>query len=125
MVLVGDEMYAPYERPPLSKEALTAADEPLPTTIIGADMLSELNVEFLGGQRVQTIDRCAQRVELSDGRHLSYDQLLLATGARARVLRTIGGERALTLRTFPEALKLRSLLVPGPALSWSALASSV
>ena len=112
LVLVGDEMYAPYERPPLSKEALTAADEPLPTTIIGADMLSELNVEFLGGQRVQTIDRCAQRVELSDGRHLSYDQLLLATGARARVLRTIGGERALTLRTFPEALKLRSLLVP-------------
>ena len=82
------------------------------TTIISPDELTRLNIDFLSGKRAQTIDRCRQRVELSDGRQLNYDQLLSATGARARALRTTGGERALTLRTFPEALKLRSLLVP-------------
>ncbi len=112
MVLVGDEIYAPYERPPLSKSLLTAPDEPLPTTIMAPDKLAALGVDFLSDQRAQTVDRGTQRVELSDGRHLHYDRLLLATGARARALRTIGGERALTLRTFPEALRLRSLLVP-------------
>jgi 3-phenylpropionate/trans-cinnamate dioxygenase ferredoxin reductase subunit len=112
LVLVGDEIYAPYERPPLSKNALIAPEEPLPTTIIAPDKLTALSIGFLSGKRAQTIDRATQRVELSDGRHLDYDRLLLATGARARALPTIGGERALTLRTYPEALKLRSLLVP-------------
>lgn len=116
LVLVGDEIYAPYERPPLSKEALSAADEPWPTTVVGPDELATLKIDFLSGKQALAIDRCTQRVELSDGQQLNYDRLLLATGARARDLRTIGGERALTLRTFPEALKLRSLLVPGAHL---------
>ncbi len=33
ITLVGDEHDLPYERPPLSKQALTDAIEPAPTTI--------------------------------------------------------------------------------------------
>jgi 3-phenylpropionate/trans-cinnamate dioxygenase ferredoxin reductase subunit len=88
----------------------------LPTTIVGPDELARLKIEFFSGTQALTLDRGAQRVELSDGGRLNYDRLLLATGARARHLRTVGAERALTLRTFPEALKLRSLLVPGAHL---------
>lgn len=112
LALVGEERCAPYERPPLSKVALSAATEPSPTTIIGLDRLAELNIDFLSGTRAQAIDRGAQRVELTGGRHLNYDRLLLATGARARALSIAGGEEALTLRTFSDALNLHSLLVP-------------
>jgi 3-phenylpropionate/trans-cinnamate dioxygenase ferredoxin reductase subunit len=112
VTLVGEETHAPYERPPLSKAVLSGDSEPAPTTISSADHLRELEIDFLSGVVADTIDRQGHEVGLADGRRLRYDRLLLATGAFARPLPLPGGELAVTLRTFADAVRLRARLVP-------------
>ena len=113
LTLVGDEALAPYERPPLSKAALTGDDAPVPSTIHHEDRLAELGVDFVGGAPAVAIDRVAREVELKGGRRVGYDRLVLATGARPRPLPVPGGDSALMLRTVADAHALRDALVPG------------
>ncbi len=81
VVLVTAEADGPYRRPHLSKALWNGGD--LAKAYLGT---AERGVEVLTGTRVQHVDTAARRVELSGGGGLSYDQLLLATGARARRL---------------------------------------
>lgn len=115
--LIGEEPHFPYERPPLSKAAMTAADEPLPTHILDEPRCRAAGIAHLAGVRVTAIDRAAHRVELSDGRPLGYAKLLIATGAGPRRLALPGAEHALYLRTFADALALRSRLATGARLA--------
>ncbi|GAB98633.1 putative ferredoxin reductase [Gordonia namibiensis NBRC 108229] len=91
IVLIGDEPYLPYHRPPMSKTYL--ADT------VGIDDLLIRGTEFYDKQnirvrraRVERIDRAEQRVVLSDGESLSYDRLALCTGARPVRLGIPGAE---------------------------------
>lgn len=115
VTILGDEPHRPYERPPLSKAALTDADEPQAAFILTPEGLDEHDIAHLGGRAAISIDRAAHEVELADGERLSYDRLLIATGARARRLAVPGAgpENVLYLRTFDEARKLRARLAPG------------
>ncbi|HLW91965.1 MAG TPA: FAD-dependent oxidoreductase [Roseiarcus sp.] len=113
LILIGEELHPPYERPPLSKAALTAEAEPSPSAIADAYRLADLRVERLAGARVTAIDRAEHRLVTSEHGGIDYERLLLATGARARQLRAPGGEHAILLRTYDEALALRRLLRPG------------
>jgi 3-phenylpropionate/trans-cinnamate dioxygenase ferredoxin reductase subunit len=59
------------------------------------------------------IDRAAHLVRLSDSSVLAYDKLLLATGSTPRKLPMPGlGARCVYLRTFADALAIRSHLSP-------------
>jgi 3-phenylpropionate/trans-cinnamate dioxygenase ferredoxin reductase subunit len=113
LTLIGDEPHAPYERPPLSKAALISTDEPAPPAIADWTRLAELGVERLAGVKVTAIDRGAHALATRDRGAVPYEQLLLATGARARRLATDGGEHALLLRSYDDALVLRRSLKPG------------
>jgi 3-phenylpropionate/trans-cinnamate dioxygenase ferredoxin reductase subunit len=92
LVLIGDEPYLPYQRPPLSKQYL-AGD-------LAADRLpfrhqafyDQHRVELRLGRRAAHIDAAARRVSLSDGETLAYDRLMLCTGARSRLLTCPGAE---------------------------------
>jgi 3-phenylpropionate/trans-cinnamate dioxygenase ferredoxin reductase component len=85
IVLVGDEPQLPYQRPPLSKDYLSGK--------IGLDLLlmrpssffADQRIELVCGVAVSEIDRVGKVVLLADGKRLSYDHLVLATGARNRV----------------------------------------
>jgi 3-phenylpropionate/trans-cinnamate dioxygenase ferredoxin reductase subunit len=110
IALVGEEAHPPYERPPLSKAAIVDADEPSPVIIGDGGRLAELGIERVAAV-ARAIDRSAARVELADGRRLAYDALVLATGARARPLTLPGGEHALTLRSFEDALRVRERIL--------------
>ena len=117
VTLIGDETDLPYERPPLSKRALTDEIEPPPATICPAERFAELDIDVVVGVVVVAIDRDAHHVRLGDGRCVTYDHLVVATGARARTLVPIeGGDRAITLRTRADASGLRRLLTPGTRL---------
>lgn len=117
ITLVGDEHDLPYERPPLSKQALTDAIEPDPTTICSGERFADLGIDVVLGAVVEAIDREAHEICLADGRRFGYDHLVLATGARARTLDGIdGGRAAITLRTRADASRLRELLTPGTRL---------
>ncbi len=110
ILLIGEETWRPYERPPLSKAMLT--DEPAPDMqyFHPATKYAEQDIELLLGMAVVGLDPATHQVHLADGRALDYDRVLLASGGHARRLGIPGGEHALTLRTLEDALAIRARL---------------
>jgi 3-phenylpropionate/trans-cinnamate dioxygenase ferredoxin reductase subunit len=115
ITLIGEERHLPYERPPLSKAAITTPDEPGTAVILTEAQLADHGIRHLAGVVVTEIDRAGQAVLLDDGSRIPYAKLLLATGARPRTLAIPGAgpESLLYLRSFSDALALRARLRPG------------
>lgn len=110
VTLVGDEPHLPYERPPLSKEAMTG-EAPAIKAIATEELFAERAIRHIHSVRAVAIDRAAHVVQLSDGSSLAYDKLLLATGSVPRQLPMPGlGPRCVYLRTFNDALAIRAHL---------------
>jgi len=110
------ELHRPYDRPPLSKEALldAAAED---TSFRSQEWYAQNDVELLLGLAATGLDLNARRVRLEDGSELPYAQLLIATGGRARSLRIFDGlDNVSTLRTLDDARALRQSLAPGRRL---------
>jgi NAD(P)H-nitrite reductase large subunit len=108
IALVGDELVAPYNRPPLSKELLR---EDLPDDLVLAEperWYERREVELRTGRRVVELDLDGRRARLDDGALVAFDRLLLATGAEPRRLDVPGGEQVLLLRTLDDARRLRT-----------------
>ena len=81
ITLVGEEAYPPYQRPPLSKAYLLSQLE-RPRLFLKSDAYyGEAGVDLLLNTTAKAIDRAGKTVELTDGRKLPYDKLLLTTGA--------------------------------------------
>jgi 3-phenylpropionate/trans-cinnamate dioxygenase ferredoxin reductase component len=92
ITMVGDEGYAPYQRPPLSKAYLMGTLERARLFLKPDAFYRESGCELILGTTVRSIDRSAKTVILGDGRRLPYDQLLLATGTRVRRIRCPGSD---------------------------------
>jgi 3-phenylpropionate/trans-cinnamate dioxygenase ferredoxin reductase subunit len=113
ILLVSDEELPPYNRPPLSKELLR---DDLPAELAFAEPLTwyeRRGVELQLGMPAVALDPQQQTAELADGQLLRYGQLLLATGAAPRRPAIPGAERAVLLRTLPDAERLRARAVAG------------
>ena len=118
VTLIGEEPHPPYERPPLSKEAMTGEQAPLAKTIAAAEKLAEDNITFIDSSPVLALDREAKAVVLGDGRRVPYHKLLLATGAVPRRLPLAGSSaRVAYLRTFDDALAIRAHLKAGSRIA--------
>jgi 3-phenylpropionate/trans-cinnamate dioxygenase ferredoxin reductase subunit len=113
VTLVSDEILPPYDRPPLSKAAISEEAEPQPTYLLDEDMITSLGATFLRGAAATAIDRSAKILNLADGQEIPYDRLLIATGADPRKLSQPGSECTLTLRDFADAIKIRSEFLGG------------
>jgi 3-phenylpropionate/trans-cinnamate dioxygenase ferredoxin reductase component len=115
LTVVGDEPWAPYQRPPLSKKYLAGALERERLSLRPAQFYSDHQVETHLGRRVTELARRDRHVRLDDGRMLPYDALLLATGARPRRLLAPGGELAGVhyLRTIADADRIRAEFASG------------
>ena len=114
VVLFGNEQHLPYERPPLSKAQLASDGLALPQ-LQSAEALDRQRIEVRTGSTVERLDVAAARLHLAGGESLVYDELLLATGGRARTLGKLpGGQHALTLRNYDDALALRRRLAAPP-----------
>jgi 3-phenylpropionate/trans-cinnamate dioxygenase ferredoxin reductase component len=110
ILLIGEEEWRPYERPPLSKDVLTEQTEPPIAYFHTIERYQEQQIELLLGARVTQLDTRARRVRLSDGPALEYNRLLLTVGGRARHLPIPGGEKVLYLRTIEDARLIRARL---------------
>jgi 3-phenylpropionate/trans-cinnamate dioxygenase ferredoxin reductase subunit len=117
VTLVSDEMLAPYDRPPLSKAAIMEDAEPQPTYLLDGGMMASLEVNFLRGSAATAIDRSAKTVVLANGKTISYDRLLIATGAEPRRLSQAGAERALLLRDLADSIRVRSEFIGGKSVA--------
>jgi 3-phenylpropionate/trans-cinnamate dioxygenase ferredoxin reductase subunit len=115
VVLVGDEQHAPYQRPPLSKGWLTGEVGHDGLTLRPREWYEEAKVELRTNTRVVRIDRAAHQVVLSTGDTVDYDQLIIATGARARKLALPGSDLDgfLELRTIEDAEAIKACFKPG------------
>lgn len=111
ITIVGDDPAPPYQRPPLSKDYLTPGHEAGPLPLRAESFFTEKRIALLEGPVIQ-IDRGQRRIRLADGRHLPYDHLVLATGARARKLDCDGSllDGIHTLKTLSDAEKLHEAL---------------
>lgn len=110
VTLVSEETLLPYDRPPLSKAMLLEENEPQPVLLLDDSMIASLNAIFVRGVKATAIDRKQKALVLEDGRAISYDKLLIATGAKPRRLSIEGGELAYTLRDFADGDHLRNRL---------------
>lgn len=110
ILLIGEERWRPYERPPLSKAVLSEDPEPQVLYFHPEQRYAELQIELLLGTAVAAVGPGAHRVLLADGRTLDYDKLLLTVGGQARRLPIHGGEHALYLRTLEDARAIRARL---------------
>lgn len=113
ITLIGEEKLLPYDRPPLSKAAITQEEQPVPVWLLDAGIVASLKADVKLGNAAVKIDRVAKQVALADGTAVSYGKLLLATGAKPRKLNAPGGEHALLLRDFQDTEVLRGRFAPG------------
>ncbi|QBR01363.1 NAD(P)/FAD-dependent oxidoreductase [Paraburkholderia pallida] len=112
VIIVGNESWRPYERPPLSKDVLLATDDTdcFKGWLHEATFYDDASVERIVAN-VTHLDTYRRVAVLGSGRELRYDRCLLATGGRARALAGVQhGPRVVSLRTLDDAMRLRSLM---------------
>ena len=114
VTVVGAERSDPYERPALSKEILSGKRTPAGALLRPPGWWVERSIELRTGETVEAVD-VIRRVAVVAGRELAWDHLVLATGARPRLLPGFPPS-AHVLRTLDDALALRAKLVPGARL---------
>ncbi len=122
IVLLGAEPERPYERPPLSKGYLLGKDPRDSVYVHAVGWYAEHGVDLREGVTVTAIDRGAGPASGTvttsgpggEG-ELSYDKLLLATGASPRRLSFPGSDReeVLYLRTLADSGRLRAAFQRG------------
>jgi len=112
IVMVGDEAFLPYQRPPLSKAFLSGGTDEEGVLLRPPGYFEEHRIELRTAARAVRIDRAARKLILGTGEELDYDHLALATGARNRRLAVEGADLAgvLQLRDLAEAIAIRGLL---------------
>jgi NADPH-dependent 2,4-dienoyl-CoA reductase/sulfur reductase-like enzyme len=108
VVILMEEMCEPYEKPPLSKAVLVGLSEPADAPIAGRDTLSGRGILARRGAHCTAIDRSARQVITTDG-PLTYDALILATGAVVREISLLPGGMSGVhyLRTEADARAIR------------------
>ncbi|WP_207929182.1 FAD-dependent oxidoreductase [Actinomadura sp. 6K520] len=115
LLLIGDEIERPYERPPLSKGFLLDKEPREKAHVHEADWYDKHDVELRVGASVAAVDRDAHEVRLSTREPIRYTRLLLATGASPRRLDVPGSklQGIHYLRTMADSAALKQAIAHG------------
>jgi 3-phenylpropionate/trans-cinnamate dioxygenase ferredoxin reductase component len=118
ITLIGAEPVPPYQRPPLSKAWLKREADASSLALRAAAFYPANAIELHLATHATSIDPENRSVALASGERLNYDQLILATGARPRMLPIPGHDLAgvLALRSVADADLLQAALTPGSRL---------
>lgn len=114
VVVLSEELHAPYTRPPLSKAALKAYPDLATLEFKRRPEADRADWRF--GVRAVSCDLDARTVTLSDGSTLAYDGLVAATGVRARRLPEQVGTGGHVVRTYDDCCGLQRQLTAGTRL---------
>ena len=115
IVLIGDEPYLPYQRPPLSKKYLAGELAAERLYVKPAAFYENAQIELRLNTRVCSIDRSARRLTTIDNDEVAYDKLILALGSRVRKLQVEGSdlEGIHYLRSIADADGIRAAISTG------------
>ena len=118
IVLIGDEPYLPYQRPPLSKKFLAGEMPAERLYFKPASFYADDAVEVMLDTRVAALDADAKTVTTADDTVIAYDKLVIATGSRVRKLPVPGADLAGVhyLRTIADVDALRAEFDSGSRL---------
>jgi len=113
ITVIGAEVHAPYNRPPLSKEVL--AKEVTHDAVAFKLRTQVEDVIWHLGDPATSVDLETRVVATNSGKTFKYDGLVIASGLRPRVLDLPNGKLSgrHTVRTLDDAIGLRAELVPG------------
>jgi NADPH-dependent 2,4-dienoyl-CoA reductase/sulfur reductase-like enzyme len=84
VVLVGEERTLPYDKPPLSKALLAGTTTAEAIALLTEEAAAEAGIRLVLGRAATGLRVAEQVVELAGGERLAYDDVVVATGARAR-----------------------------------------
>lgn len=114
ITLVGAETHLPYDRPPLSKDALREGPELDRLLLREPGWYGDQGVELCLGRAAVGLDARERHLYLEGGRELPYDGLVIATGCTPRSLGSrdeVGPVHV--VRSLTDAVALHEQLVPG------------
>lgn len=112
ITMIGEEPYAPYQRPSLSK-GFVNGDVGVDRLLIKPEAYyAQKHIQLIKGRRVHAIEAHARSVQLDDGEQLNYRSLVLCTGSRPRVLPIKNAElnRVFSLRNIDDARAIADAL---------------
>lgn len=114
ITLIGDEPYAPYDRPPLSKQVLSGKWEIDKTVLASDEALKNANITSIFGVAATSLDVRSHTVTLDNGETVSGTHIVIATGTRARKLRFSDQSLVHTIRNRNDIEGLNALLATVP-----------
>ena len=92
IIILGDEPFPPYQRPPLSKQYLSG-EMPLERVYVRPEKFyADRHIDLRTNTRVEKIDTNARTVTTAKGDTIAYEKLLIATGSRPRKLSIAGSD---------------------------------
>ncbi|MGH2789056.1 MAG: NAD(P)/FAD-dependent oxidoreductase [Actinomycetota bacterium] len=115
VILIGEELTPPYERPPLSKEYFRG-EVPFANALVRPeDFYASNDIETHFSVRATRVDPTEKTVELSGGDRIAYDKVLITTGSRNRRFPIPGLdlEGIYDLRTIEDCDRIKKELVSG------------
>lgn len=118
LILVGEESYLPYQRPPLSKKFL-AGELDVPRLLVRQEQFyTEHDVDVRLSTRVTAIDRASRSATLSTGASVPWSKLVIATGSRVRKVSLPGAQLTGVhyLRNIEDVDRIRDDFRPGAKL---------
>lgn len=118
ITIVCNEPHLPYQRPPLSKQYLAGETALNHLLLRQVAFYEDRNIKVRRGETVTHIDVSGQQVATDAGDSLTYDKLLLATGAKPHALEVPGiSLRGIHyLRTIADVDRIREEMSPGTRL---------
>jgi 3-phenylpropionate/trans-cinnamate dioxygenase ferredoxin reductase subunit len=119
LIMIGDEAHRPYDRPATSKELLSGGLDIERVFLKRDQFYTDKNIDLRLNTSVTAIDRHAHTITLSTGEVLSYDKLVIATGARARRITVPGADLdgVFYLRSLADSQAIGARLGPGKNLA--------
>jgi NADPH-dependent 2,4-dienoyl-CoA reductase/sulfur reductase-like enzyme/nitrite reductase/ring-hydroxylating ferredoxin subunit len=131
ITILSKDTHLPYDRTGLSKFFPKSIDNIL---LRSPEFLKEYGIDIVNGVEVTGLNNSKKTVTLDNGKELTYDQLLIATGGRAITPRFKGIEKnkVFTLRGFDDIMKIvenaknsQSIVIVGASFVGMELASAL
>ncbi|MFL2794569.1 MAG: NAD(P)/FAD-dependent oxidoreductase [Paracoccaceae bacterium] len=118
IVLIGQENYLPYQRPPLSKKYMAGEMALERLFLRPKEFYRDKDIELHIGKQALKIDPNQRRVKFTDG-NIDYDHLVLATGSQPRELPPYIGRKIknlFTMRDLNDANSIEPFMKSGMRL---------
>lgn len=115
VTILTSEPYAPYNRPPLTKDFLRGESGREDLPLEGEDWYAENGVELRTATVAAALDRERGVVETDAGEEFAYDACVLATGSEPVRLPIPGGDdpEILVMRTIENSVRLQDRVGEG------------